>query len=108
MKKLYFIANQGCDATTYGLIELTDEEFIGFKTFIENLNKNSHYGCMPTIAVYRASWEDLCECRYDKNLDPWDDKYIEQENIFYLNDKTYTFSKEWFSYYTEWELVIGS
>lgn len=108
MKKLYFIANQGCDATTYGLVELTDEEFINFKAFIENLNKNSHYVCMPTIMVYRAKWEDLRGCDYNKSLDCWDGDYIDQTDVFYFGDKTYTFSEKWFSYYTKWEQVIGT
>ena len=51
MNKLYFIANSGCDATTHGIARIADEDFDKFKTIIENLNRNSHYGCMPTIAV---------------------------------------------------------
>lgn len=47
--KLYFIENCGCDATTRGLIRLNEQDFIKFKEFVQNLNKNSTYGCMPTI-----------------------------------------------------------
>ena len=51
-KKLYLIANNGCDDTTHGLVRFTDEEFSIFKENVENLNRNSTYGCMPTISVF--------------------------------------------------------
>ena len=53
MLNLYYIENMGCDDTTHGLARMSDEEFAVFKRVIENLNKNSTYGCMPTIAVYK-------------------------------------------------------
>ena len=53
MTNLYYIENVGCDDTTHGLARMTDEEFAVFKRVVENLNKNSTYGCMPTIAVYK-------------------------------------------------------
>lgn len=106
-EQLYFIANQGCDATTYGLVKLNDEHFKKFKSFITDLNKNSHYECMPTISVYKISMNDLKEINYNPNLDCWDDNYVCRDNVFYLDGKTYTFAKEYFSYYCELELVIG-
>ena len=54
-KQLYFIENVGCDDTTRGLIELTDKEFVNFCNFVYYLNKNSVYGCMPTISVYKGN-----------------------------------------------------
>lgn len=49
LTNLYLIRNCGCDDTTTGLARMTDEEFEFFKTVIENLNRNSPYGCMPMI-----------------------------------------------------------
>lgn len=105
-RNLYFIENQGCDATTYGLALISDDEFPRFKTAIENLNKNSYYGCMPVISVYRISMNDLKEIKYNPNAEVWDDDYVDKDNVFYLNDKTYTFAKEYFSYYSELECII--
>lgn len=98
-KNLYFIANSGCDATTYGLAELTDEEFSTLKTTIENLNKNSYYGCMPIISVYKITMGHLKEFNYNSNAEPWDDDYVSKDDVFYLNDKTYTFAEQYFNYY---------
>ena len=53
MTNLYYIENRGCDDTTKGLAIIPDEFWYIFKTTIENLNKNSSYGCMPRIAVYK-------------------------------------------------------
>lgn len=103
---LYFIENQGCDATTYGLVAMADNEFPKFKLFIENLNKNSYYGCMPVISVYKIDMNDLREFDYNPNAEPWDDDYVSQEDMFYLDGKTYTFAKDYFSYYSELECVI--
>lgn len=103
---LYFIENQGCDATTYGLVVVNDDEFPRFKSFIENLNKNSYYGCMPVISVYKISMDDLKEFNYNPNAECWDDDYVDKDYIFYLDGKTYTFAKEYFSYYSELECVV--
>ena len=102
---LYFVTNMGCDATTYGLVSVSDEDFPKFKLFIENLNKNSYYGCMPTIAVYKISMDDLKEINYNPDADVWDNDYVDKDNIFYLGDKIYTFAKEYFYYYGELECV---
>lgn len=39
MTNLYYIENNGCDDTTFGLARMTDEEFAVFKRVVENLNK---------------------------------------------------------------------
>lgn len=96
---LYFLANQGCDATTYGLARISDDEFPRFKTIIENLNKNSYYGCMPVISVYRINMNDLKEIQYNPKADIFDEDYVDPDEVFYLDDKTYTFSEKYFSYY---------
>jgi hypothetical protein len=103
---LYFIANEGCDATTHGLVELTDEEFPRFKTFIDNLKQNSYYHCMPVIHVYKITSDRLREFEYNSDLDCWDDGYVDPGDVFYHNGKTYTFTKKNFSYYNELECVI--
>lgn len=53
MTDLYYIENIGCDDTTHGLAIIPDEMLPLFKSIIINLNKNSQYGCMPTIEVYK-------------------------------------------------------
>ena len=103
---LYFIVNQGCDATTYGLAAINDDEFLKFKLIIENLNKYSYYGCMPVISVYKISMNNLKEINYNPNAEFWDDDYVDKENVFYLDNKTYTFAEKYFSYYNELECVI--
>lgn len=103
---LYFVENQGCDATTYGLVSIDDAEFPWFKTFIENLNKNSYYDCMPVISVYRINIGDIKKINYNPNAEVWDDDYVEKEEVFYFENETYTFSKEYFSYRDELECVV--
>ncbi len=103
---LYFIVNSGCDASTYGLARISDEDFPRFKAFIEDLNKNSYYGCMPRISVYIIDPIDLKEIVYDPSL-PRYAQEVRREDVFYLGDKTYTFAKEYFPYYSELELVAG-
>ena len=103
---LYFIENQGCDATTYGLAKVSDENFPKFKSFIENLNKNSYYGCMPVISVYKVDEDILTEIDYNPNAEFWDADYVEKDDVFYLDGKTYAFKDKYFSYYSELECVI--
>lgn len=103
---LYFIENQGCDATTYGLTSLSDKEFAKFKTIVENLNQNSYYGCMPVISVYKVNPKDIVEFTYNPSAACWEHDYVDLENIFYFNSKTYTFADKYFSYYSNWECVI--
>lgn len=104
---LYFIANEGCDDTTHGLAIINDEDFPKFKSLIEDLNKNSTYGCMPTISVYKISMSDLREIKYNPNAGFGDDDYVDESDVFFLGSKTYTFAKKSFSYYGMLERVIG-
>lgn len=106
-EKLYYIANRGCDATTYGLARISDEDFPKFKTFIENLNKNSYYGCMPTIEVYEISADELREFEYNPNKDCFDDDYVDRQNVLYLDGKTYTFAKEYGEYDTRKSVIYN-
>lgn len=103
---LYFIENQGCDATTYGLARINDDEFPRFKAVIENLNKNSYYGCMPVISVYKASMDNFKEINYNPSAEVWDDDYIDKDQVFYLDDKVYTFATKYFYYWDDLECVI--
>lgn len=104
---LYFVENAGCDDTTYGLVSISKEDFPKFKTFIEDLNNNSYYGCMPVISVYKISMTDLKEVKYNPEAEIWDDDYVDKGYVFHLNNKTYTFAEKYFSYYTELECVIA-
>ena len=79
MLNLYYIENVGCDDTTHGLARMTDEEFEVFKRVVENLNKNSTYGCMPTISVYKIDDSFIRRARDDDN----------SENILYMDEGKY-------------------
>lgn len=80
MTNLYYIENVGCDDTTHGLARMTDEEFAVFKRVVENLNKNSTYGCMPTIEVYRINDSFIRQATDDDS----------SENILCMPDGDYT------------------
>ena len=79
MSNLYLIRNCGCDDTTTGLARMSNEQLDFLKTVIENLNKNSTYGCMPTIDVYRID-EDFIRDFTDEDR---------EDNALYLDDKRY-------------------
>ena len=78
-EKLYFVQNCGCDDTTNGLVIIKDDDFSKFKEFIQNLNRNSTYGCMPTIHVYKVD-----PSRFRAATEEDDGKHL------YLNGKDYT------------------
>ena len=50
MKK-YKITNIGCDDETAGVFEFTEEQYVFLENVFSELNKNSTYGCMPTIYI---------------------------------------------------------
>lgn len=52
MNKRYLIENHGCDDTTFTEMELTEEEAKLLVDFAVKNNKNSSYGCQPTIEIY--------------------------------------------------------
>ena len=106
-EKLYFVANEGCDDVTRGIVSVSDSDFPKFKALIENLNKNSTYGCMPTISVYKINREQIKEIVYDPNKRFGHDDYVERCNVFYFEGKTYTFAEENFWYHGQLEQVIG-
>lgn len=93
MKDLYCVRNIGCDDETIGLAIIPDEYFPQFKKNIENLNKNSTYGCQPTIFVYKITMDDLREATYE-DLD---------YKRLYLDDKVYVLTKDFY----EMECVIN-
>ena len=85
---LYLILNQGCDDTTKGLAFIPKTYFDKFKSFIEDLNTNSTYECMPIIKVYKI----------DENMiRPAE---TEDDDILYLNGNTYVI-KDNSIFYTE-------
>lgn len=48
------IINTGCDDETIGFCELTETEFHFVENLFNELNKNSLYGCQPTIKIILA------------------------------------------------------
>ena len=50
MKK-YKIINIGCDDETEGVFEFSEEQAEFLNNVFTELNKNSHYGCMPQIYI---------------------------------------------------------
>lgn len=82
MVNLYYIRNVGCDDETTGLARLTDEQLYFLKNIVENLNKNSTYGCMPTMYVYKID-EDMIREATDEDRE--DHTY----RIMYLDDREY-------------------
>lgn len=88
MANLYYIRNVGCDDETIGLARMTVDELDFFKRVIENLNKNSTYGCMPTIAVYKINEDMLREPNEGQA----------KEDIMRLDDREYVLKDKWFMY----------
>ena len=84
MAELYLVYNCGCDDTTLGLVELTDEEFSKFKQFVENINRNSTYCCMPRIHASKVSWDMFREKTEDDTAE-WKWLYY-GDKIFVPND----------------------
>ena len=95
MASLYYVENAGCDDSTCGLVEIPDEHFPAFKTFIENLNKNSTYGCMPTISVYKID---------RSNIRPYDEETDSKSEWLYFEGGIYTLTN--YRMCTPMELVI--
>lgn len=89
MLNLYYIENMGCDATTHGLARMTDEEFAIFKRVAENLNKNSTYGCMPIISVYKINDSFV---RLATDNDDLDDILYMDSSKYVLSDNICTWS----------------
>lgn len=61
---LYLIENCGCDDTTYGLVEFTEEQLKFFTETVENLNRGSSYRCQPTIHLYKVNYTDFKEINF--------------------------------------------
>ena len=106
-KQLIFIANSGCDATTYGIAEFTQEELKSFCRLIYNLNLNSYYGCMPKISLYYTNWENFKEVTNKEILEQncYEDFYVENENRFWYNEKCYTYKNNGCYFYTDFKEV---
>lgn len=99
MSDLYYIENIGFDDETQGLVNIPDDIIPWFKNTIENLNKNSQYGCMPVIKVYKID-ETFIRPATDEDS---------AENILYLNAEKYVMSKE-IQHYNRgegWKLAEG-
>ena len=79
MSNLYYIENRGCDDTTKGLAIIPDKFWDIFEATVENLNKNSSYGCMPRIAVYKID-ETMIREAIEEDID---------HEVMYLNGSKY-------------------
>ena len=90
MTNLYYIENRSCDETK-GLAIIPDEFWDIFQTMIEDLNKNSTYGCMPKIAVYKIDENMIKEATKD------DIEY----DIMYLNGNKYVLNR-----HIPWEMRV--
>lgn len=88
-KNYYYIENIGCDDETVGLFYMDESEFESFKSIIENLNKNSTYGCMPTIEVYKID-ESFIRPATDEDSD---------DKIMFTDKGKYVLSKSIYNYY---------
>ena len=95
-KNLYYIENIGCDDETHGLVNIPDEDFPKFKAFVENLNKNSTYGCMPKIEVHKVD-SGLFRERNDNDIN---------DEFLYLGDKVYVLSESYWRCREKMERVI--
>lgn len=67
MSEFYYIENIGCDDETCGLALIPDNILPWVKSIINNLNKNSQYGCMPTIEIYKINDSFVREATEDDN-----------------------------------------
>lgn len=83
MDRLYFIENIGCHDRTKGLVRIPDEHIHGFIKFIEDLNRNSTYGCMPVICVSRIDDESILREAVYEDI---------PEDIMQLKGKEYVFA----------------
>lgn len=96
IENLYLIENSG-EFTSCGLTRLTDEEL---NTIIKVFSHMNHPYFSPSICIYLLKEEDIKEI--DINLlsdDPWDEDYIEEKNIFTLDNKYYTWTDKYFNPY---------
>ena len=99
MINLYYIRNVGCDDETCGLAKISDENFTEFKRMIEDLNKNSTYGCMPKIEVYKIN-ESAIRTATEED--------IEEHNwrILYLGDERYVLKDEHWDAFSSFIRVV--
>lgn len=89
--ELYYIRNVGCDDETCGLAAISRRSFHYLKSIIQNLNKNSTYGCMPTIEIYRINYSFIRPAaEEDKDYD-----------ILYTIFGNYVLNKPLYSYNSE-------
>ena len=88
---LYYIRNIGCDDETCGLARISDEDFPKFKEIIENLNKNSTYGCMPKIEAYKI-FEGLIR-RYDGEISDYTNLHLDGRVYILTTGSIYNYKK---------------
>lgn len=95
IENLYYIENKGCDATTYGLVRISDEDFPKFKNFIENLNRNSTYQCMPVIRAFKIPEDAIEEVTDVDKSDPYISYLLSGDDSMYLDSKVYRLNDDY-------------
>lgn len=90
MKKLYLIQNMGCDATTTGIAEMSDDELKRFLKLIKELNANSWYGCMPKISVYETDWTKF---RKVSDMPEEEKEWLDSSDRLRFDGEEYTYAK---------------
>lgn len=91
-KQLIYIVNQGCDASTYGLIEIDAGKVDEYVQHINELNRNSYYDCMPKIHLFKSQWDWFREVDPAELKNDWGDVAIDDR--LYYNGKIYTYKNK--------------
>lgn len=86
---LVLIVNSGCDDTTKGLVEVNEKELELLCETFYFLNKNSSYGCMPTIELYKIQEDKLRELPLISDLEE-EDLNI-NDVLYFKNGRRFTF-----------------
>ena len=98
---LVLIVNSGCDGTTKGLVEVNEKELKLLCETFYFLNKNSSYGCMPTIKLYKIQEDKLRELSLIGDLEEED--FNANDVLYFKNGKRFTFLE-----YSDYSDAIGS
>lgn len=93
---LVLIVNSGCDDTTKGLVEVNEKELNLLCETFYFLNKNSSYGCMPTIELYKIQEDKLRELPLIGDLKEED--FNTKDVLYFKDGKRFTFL-EYLDYY---------
>jgi len=88
---LVLIVNSGCDDITKGLVEVNEKELELLCETFYFLNKNSSYGCMPTIELYKIQEDKLRELPLIGDLEEEEEDFNANNVLYFKNGKRFTF-----------------